>query len=42
MNVIGRLEGKGSQFLLSEIKTFSSVFKNSYFIVVESLDKKMG
>lgn len=40
MNIIGKLEGKGNQFLLSEIKTFKSVFKSSYLFIVESLDKK--
>lgn len=40
MNIIGKLEGKGSLLLLSEIKTFRSVFKNSYLFVVDSPSKK--
>jgi len=40
MNIIGKLEGKGSLLLLSEIKTFRSVFKNSYLFAVDSPSKK--
>lgn len=40
MNLIGKLEGKGSLLLLSEIKTFSSVFENHYLFAVSSPDKE--
>ena len=40
MNIIGKLEGKGSEFLLSEIKTFSLVFPKVYLFAVESPQKK--
>jgi len=40
MNVIGSLDKDKNQFLLSEFKTFQSVFKNSYIIAVDSIDKK--
>jgi spermidine synthase len=39
MNIIGRLEGKGSELLLSEIKTFNSVFEKCYLIPVYSSDQ---
>jgi len=35
-NVVGSLEKKPKSFVFSEIKTFKSVFKNSYFFAVES------
>lgn len=38
INVIGNLKDGSNSFLLSEIKTFKSVFENSYFFAVESLD----
>jgi len=37
-NVIGSLNPKTQNFLLSEIKTFKSVFPHSYFFAVESPD----
>jgi len=40
MNIIGKLEGRGSLLLLSGIKTFRTVFKNSYLFAVESPNKK--
>ncbi len=40
MNVIGKLRGGGSQFLFSEIRTFRSVFPNSYLFAVQSPDNK--
>jgi spermidine synthase len=40
MNIIGRLEGEGNLFLLSEIKTFKSIFKDSYLFAVDSPNKK--
>ncbi len=40
MNIIGKLEGKGSLLLLSEIKTFRSVFENSYLFAVDSPSRK--
>ena len=36
MNIIGTLKEKANLFLLSEIKTFRSVFNNSYFFAVNS------
>ncbi len=41
MNFIGRLEGESNLLLLSGIKTFRSVFKNSYLFAVDSPDKKV-
>lgn len=35
-NIIGELEPKNPSFLLSEMKTFKSVFPNSYFFAVRS------
>jgi len=35
-NVVGSFEKKPKSFVFSEIKTFKSVFKNSYFFAVES------
>ncbi len=35
-NLIGDLAGEESKFILSEIKTFQSVFPNSYFFAAES------
>lgn len=40
MNIIGRLEGEGNLLLLSEVKTFRSVFENSYLFAVDSPGKK--
>jgi len=40
INVIGKLEESSDSFLLAEMKTFRSVFENSYFFAVESLDFK--
>ena len=40
MNVIGSLGEESNQFTLAELKTFKSVFKNSYFFAVDSPDKK--
>ena len=37
-NVIGSLNENPESFLLSEIKTFKSVFENSYFFAVNSVD----
>lgn len=39
-NIIGNLSPKPESFALSEIKTFKSVFNNSYFFAVESPDSK--
>lgn len=39
MNVIGQLEGDGNLLLLSEFKTFKSVFQNSYLFATDSPDK---
>lgn len=38
INVIGDLKKGSNSFLFSEMKTFRSVFENSYFFAVESLD----
>lgn len=38
-NVIGSLQGEAPSLLMSEIKTFKSVFPNSYFFAVESPDE---
>ena len=35
-NVVGSLSNKPESFLFSEIKTFKSVFPNSYFLAVVS------
>jgi predicted membrane-bound spermidine synthase len=40
MNIIGSLDKGDNLFLLSEIKTFQSVFTNSYFFAVDSPNKK--
>src|SRR4030042_6398600 len=40
MNVIGMLDQEANQLLLAEIKTFRSVFPNSYFFAVDSPNKK--
>lgn len=40
MNIIGCLEGKGSLLLRSEMKTFLSVFENSYLFPVACLDEQ--
>jgi predicted membrane-bound spermidine synthase len=40
MNVMGTLEEKKNFLLLSEVKTFESVFKNSYLFAVNSPEKK--
>ena len=40
MNIIGCLEGEGKDLLLSEIKTFRSIFENSYLFPVASSDKR--
>jgi len=40
MNIVGTLEEKGNLLLFSEIKTFKSVFKNSYLFAVNSPKKK--
>lgn len=37
-NIVGSLDEKTPSFLFSEIKTFKSVFPNSYFFAVDSLD----
>lgn len=37
-NIVGSLDEKQPSFLFSEIKTFQSVFPNSYFFAVDSLD----
>ena len=37
-NVVGSLPQKPASFALSEIKTFKSVFNNSYFFAVNSKD----
>jgi spermidine synthase len=37
-NVIGSLDEKQPSFLFSEIKTFKTVFPNSYFFAVDSLE----
>ncbi len=37
-NVVGSLSEKNPSFLFSEIKTFKSVFPNSYFFAVDSLE----
>lgn len=40
MNIIGQLKEGADQLILSEIKTFRSVFKSSYFFAVDSPNKK--
>lgn len=39
-NVIGSLDEKPKSFLFSEMRTFKSVFGNSYFFAVDSRDSK--
>jgi len=40
MNINGTLDKEVNSFVFSEIKTFRSVFENSYFFAVDSPDKK--
>lgn len=40
MNIGGTLNKGADSFILSEMKTFRSVFENSYFFAVDSPDKK--
>lgn len=40
MNIIGTLEDKANLFILSEMKTFSSVFENSHFFAVKGPSEK--
>ncbi len=39
-NIVGSLSEKNPSFLFSEIKTFKSVFPNSYFFAVDSLESE--